>query len=219
MKEYGGIIYVAAYNPITNKSQIGSFPSPERKINSNDFDKLGYSLNENNFTDINNLVLEDGLKFLSTDIILVPLTQADKETVSLHAGDKFTVYATGENAFWNKVSNRNNENAFDLNKNKLYTLALGILNSQNEFVDITSSLARWKEKDGKWNIVDDKEFKEKSEKYRFNYGYFIPIFNPNDNRYSIDDEKLLSERNTIEANTYSYKLVGPLYLKYQLNHV
>ena len=28
IKEYGGIIYVASYNPITNKSQIGSFPSP-----------------------------------------------------------------------------------------------------------------------------------------------------------------------------------------------
>ena len=33
MKEHGGTVYVAAYNPITNKSQIGSFPSPERKIN------------------------------------------------------------------------------------------------------------------------------------------------------------------------------------------
>ena len=33
MKEYGGIIYVAAYNPITNKSQIGSFPSPQKKFN------------------------------------------------------------------------------------------------------------------------------------------------------------------------------------------
>jgi len=32
MKEYGGIIYVAAYNPITNHSQVGSFPSPERKL-------------------------------------------------------------------------------------------------------------------------------------------------------------------------------------------
>ena len=36
MKEYGGIIYVAAYNPITNKSQIGSFPSPQKKIDSLD---------------------------------------------------------------------------------------------------------------------------------------------------------------------------------------
>ena len=32
IKEYGGVIYVAAYNPITNKSQIGSFPSPERRL-------------------------------------------------------------------------------------------------------------------------------------------------------------------------------------------
>ena len=32
IKEYGGIIYVASYNPVTNKSQIGSFPSPERNI-------------------------------------------------------------------------------------------------------------------------------------------------------------------------------------------
>ena len=34
IKEYGGIIYLALYNPITNKSQLGSFPSPERIINS-----------------------------------------------------------------------------------------------------------------------------------------------------------------------------------------
>jgi hypothetical protein len=28
MKEHGGIIYVAAYNPQTGKGQVGSFPSP-----------------------------------------------------------------------------------------------------------------------------------------------------------------------------------------------
>jgi len=28
MKEYGGIIYVASYNPINNLSQVGCFPSP-----------------------------------------------------------------------------------------------------------------------------------------------------------------------------------------------
>lgn len=30
MKEYGGIVYVAAYNPETGKGQIGSFPSPQQ---------------------------------------------------------------------------------------------------------------------------------------------------------------------------------------------
>ena len=29
MKEHGGIIYVAAWNPSTNKGQVGSFPSPK----------------------------------------------------------------------------------------------------------------------------------------------------------------------------------------------
>jgi hypothetical protein len=28
MKEYGGIIYVASYNPETGKGQLGCFPSP-----------------------------------------------------------------------------------------------------------------------------------------------------------------------------------------------
>ena len=34
--EHGGIIYVASYNPLTQRSQIGSFPSPERNISSNE---------------------------------------------------------------------------------------------------------------------------------------------------------------------------------------
>ena len=36
MKEYGGIVYVASYNPISDQSQIGSFPSPERNISNKD---------------------------------------------------------------------------------------------------------------------------------------------------------------------------------------
>jgi hypothetical protein len=40
IKEHGGIIYIASYNPITNKSQIGSFPSPERK-RGNEYSDLG----------------------------------------------------------------------------------------------------------------------------------------------------------------------------------
>jgi len=34
MKEHGGIIYVAAYNPETGKGQVGSFPSPKQMIKS-----------------------------------------------------------------------------------------------------------------------------------------------------------------------------------------
>ena len=40
MKEYGGIIYVASYNPETKESEIGSFPSPERDFSTNDFENI-----------------------------------------------------------------------------------------------------------------------------------------------------------------------------------
>ena len=43
IKEHGGVIYVASYNPITNKSQIGSFPSPERIIDYHDDENLNSS--------------------------------------------------------------------------------------------------------------------------------------------------------------------------------
>ena len=47
IQEYGGIIYIAAYNPITNRSQIGSFPSPERRINEIDDNSLQASVDFN----------------------------------------------------------------------------------------------------------------------------------------------------------------------------
>lgn len=37
MKEHGGIIYVAAYNPETGKGQVGSFPSPKQLWESEDW--------------------------------------------------------------------------------------------------------------------------------------------------------------------------------------
>ena len=36
MQEYGGIVYVASYNPLEEKSQIGCFPSPQRNIPSSE---------------------------------------------------------------------------------------------------------------------------------------------------------------------------------------
>ena len=35
-REFGDIIYIVSYNPLTNKSQIGCFPSPERNITSDE---------------------------------------------------------------------------------------------------------------------------------------------------------------------------------------
>lgn len=37
VKEYGDIIYIVSYNPITEQTQIGSYPAPERITNPDDF--------------------------------------------------------------------------------------------------------------------------------------------------------------------------------------
>lgn len=49
MKEHGGIIYVASHNPITKKSQIGSFPSPQQLFNGEDLNVKDINLDFNNF--------------------------------------------------------------------------------------------------------------------------------------------------------------------------
>ena len=271
IKEYGGIIYIAAYNPITNKSQIGSFPSPEKRINRDDDPNLGGEFDFDKFFSENNVYIDSnlGINVIRTDSFMIPLTS----DTSLRAGDKFVVYGA-LSSLKNQITNYENtcfafkstnigqekiliaadyNNLIDPNeydsgmldkptdivvgrrsgnsnsttgsrfivnkkvispKNKKYTLQLGILNSQNEFVDITKTLVRWKNS----NIIEYND--SVSELYRFNDGYFIPdlFSNPNLDE-TIDDSEFIRNRQAIEANTYSYKLIGPLYLKVNLNHI
>lgn len=47
--EFGGIIYVASYNPLIGKSQIGSFPSPERNISSEEINQNVVELSNDDF--------------------------------------------------------------------------------------------------------------------------------------------------------------------------
>jgi hypothetical protein len=68
-----------------------------------------------------------GINCLKEDTLLFPLT---KDT-SLHAGDKFIVYGGLDKQ--SKISNFDNVDGSKVKspKNKQYTLALGILNSEN----------------------------------------------------------------------------------------
>ncbi len=85
---FGGIIYVVSYNPLTNKSQIGSFPSPERNISSSEVSDLNTILTNNDFgvTVSNDNPNTQGAtkyyikKIINSDLIFYP-------------GDKFIVYS------------------------------------------------------------------------------------------------------------------------------
>lgn len=212
IKEYGGVIYVASYNPITNRSQIGSFPSPERIQSSLDNPDLGIeSYAFSRFFKESNIENIGGILFLKNDEFMDQLT-AD---TSLHAGDKFSIYS---DYIWKKedqeyinqkyISHFNNwDGQKQISpKNKLFTLSVGVMNSQNEFVDITESLERFNE--------DNELIKIENDAQKQDDGYFIAPTKPTTKK-----EDIYIERNLLAVNTYSYKLVGPLQLKTTLNHI
>ena len=91
MKEYGGIIYVASYNPKTKVGQIGSFPSPQQlygdekdgyelKISIDDFVKI----DENNVPIIFN-------EFKRIPIFEDEVTDGIVAYKEFHPGDKFII--------------------------------------------------------------------------------------------------------------------------------
>ena len=210
IKEYGGIIYIAAHNPITGRSQVGSFPSPQRKFDGdNDPTKDKGEINfPSDFLEGTSVIRDEILVNVSGNNIL-------------RAGDKFVVYGSVPTGSDSKpdVTNYNNVetdgNKIISPKNKTYTLALGVLNAQNQFVDITPTLVRWDTSNKVMSLVG------KSDLYKFNCGYFIPSEYSSDivKNATIATAKLIKERNIVYANTYAFKLVGPLYLQAKLNHV
>lgn len=220
MKEYGGIIYVASYNPITNKSQLGSFPSPQRKIDNLSENIEPTSFDFSKFTQESNTSIDYnlGIRVLNNDTFLIPISQ----NINIHSGDKFVVYSPGLSEMSSDITNYNNtiENKIISPKNKKYTLEIGILNSQNEFVNITKTLNRWIRLDGEISQKLLSKEEDISDEQYFNKGYFIPDNLPEmEQSETIQDEELLLSRQKLDTNTYTYKLVGPLYLKIKYNHI
>lgn len=82
VKEHAGIIYVASHNPISNKNQIGSFPSPERNIMSEEVvdNKEDVKLSQSDFY--------DGTKIKTA---YIKKSLIDEEVVKIRPGDKFLV--------------------------------------------------------------------------------------------------------------------------------
>lgn len=92
--EFGDIIYIVSYNPISNKSQIGCFPSPERNISSEEIGLLQQSLTWEDFQESYNGNPTGKLKSTSIKKIIFEK--------GLNPGDKFIVYSD-ENIESNKI--------------------------------------------------------------------------------------------------------------------
>lgn len=83
VKEYGGIIYVASYNPMTKKGQLGSFPSPERNLTQDEISKKQIAIAKSDFCE------GDNIKYYYKRIDVMP------EGMYLNPGDKFGLFITG----------------------------------------------------------------------------------------------------------------------------
>lgn len=199
IKEYGGIIYIAAYNPITNQSQIGCFPSPQRNYNNVGKEQsISLSYGNNGFRRENRPSGQYGQTYyLVNDSYLKILI--DKPLIP---GDKFL---TTFNSWDSNITLDEDD------PKKLYSIYYGILNSQNQFVDISNSLKRWI-----INLTNDGTI----------FGYHFLVDNsekPSGTDWSsssvTESTRALEEsRLSYDMNTYSGKLVGYPYIKVQINH-
>ena len=88
--EFGDIVYIVSYNPLTNKSQIGCFPSPERNISSDELYENGTTgyqkLLAKDFQEINGSTPTGILKNNSVKKVLI-------DTKKLNPGDKYIIYS------------------------------------------------------------------------------------------------------------------------------
>lgn len=87
LKEYGGIIYIASYNPLTGKSQLGSFPSPERQISTEELGRT-FSINSS---------INTGNAYIRLDIY----DEYKQSLYKLNPGDKFIIASSGISQYLN----------------------------------------------------------------------------------------------------------------------
>lgn len=94
--ELGGIIYIVSYNPLTDKSQIGCFPSPERNVTSDEIQTPEITINDVQF--------RSGRKVTNTIVKVKLLSNPDAEDgiFKLNPGDKYTIFSTNNGISNNK---------------------------------------------------------------------------------------------------------------------
>lgn len=191
IKEYGGIIYVASVNPLTNKCQLGSFPSPERNFTTDEISKSPIILQTSDFF----------TKGLNTMYVRKELL--DGEENKLRPGDKFIIGSTGINDSLNDILSD-----YKTKGKRILRLHLAILDDDNNISYIEDEVNHV---DGYWiyplsgDEVDDAELLAgQNPKYPYNVyknkvsGKLLLIaeletpktFNTSVDVYKVEDDKV-----------------------------
>lgn len=87
--ELGGIIYIVSYNPLIDKCQIGSFPSPERNITSSELPTPLVTVTNSQFQGSSGKLINLILK-----VKLLSDPNSEDGLFKLNPGDKYAIYST-----------------------------------------------------------------------------------------------------------------------------
>lgn len=196
----GGIIYIVSYNPIDKKCQIGSFPSPERNITSNELGESELSLyNElfvyNNKDDENDIHNGDIIRTLYKGLLC---------NFTLNPGDKFLVQGSHKQKAEGEDENKDeyehisyyDSRESDITK-KWLTLELATLDSNGRLIYLKDLNKYDHPSNGRQYILKVKE----------------------DDSTNTPTQNVDDYRNIIGAdyNIFNTKISGQLYLVAQLN--
>lgn len=195
---HGGVTYIASYNPITNKSQVGSFPSPQESYFSqswgNDAD-MGVLCGT-----LGNGKLEFVQQLFPTDTIIRP-------------GDRFDIFVS-DSKYFDKtlISNTNNIKGGIVAspKNKAVTLSVCIADSSGNLHDITPTLKRFKIESNEEIVFDDDSL------IKQNTG---TIFQKYPDTNTGENGSIVDQYDVDPKNIYNHKISGNLFLVYRLNTI
>lgn len=221
MKEYGGIIYIACYNPLTNKGQIGCFPSPQRQKTATQISEVTPTFK---FPDVTYIKEENGKEWYKINSLLTKCEIFPKGTI-IRSGDKFSVGLpissifntdnidyTGENY----ISNYNNveDGLVKTPMNRMYTFGVATLDNNGQLRDITNQLKRY---DGKGQQIQF--INTDSDLYKFNCGYWQNEMSTKDKDGLVSSELMDQTSVQSKLNTYNSKLFGRLFLYAKYNAI
>lgn len=205
MKEYGGIIYIACYNPLTNKGQIGCFPSPQRQKTATQISKITPTFE---FPDVTK-IQENSYNINST---LIKCEIFPNETI-IRSGDKFSIGLPLDKIFgYNAaayVSNYNNivNGLVATPMNRMYTFGIATLDNNGQLRDITSQLKRYDQNGAQIQFTNID-----SDLYKFNSGYWQNEMTTQTEDGTVSSELMTQTNIQSKLNTYNSKLFGRLFL-------
>lgn len=220
MKEYGGIIYIACYNPLTNKGQIGCFPSPQRQKTATQISEVTPTFK---FPDVTYIKEENGEEWYKINSLLTKCEIFPKGTI-IRSGDKFSVglpissmFGTDNIDFTGEhyISNYDNvENGLvKTPMNRMYTFGVATLDNNGQLRDITNQLKRYKGgQQVQFSNID-------SDLYKFNCGYWQNEMST-EGKDGLVSSELMGQTNVqSKLNTYNSKLFGRLFLYAKYNAI